>query len=113
MTIFLFLDKNTVVKDSDGLWSLEKLSYEDKAASSNLAFGKDKSLLQKFSCFTSWNNNSKGSENSEYSTDLGFTEKLSPVNNTLYHRHLIHIKIYHLIRILVVINDLNVFNFRF
>ena len=44
MTIFLFLDKcfkalnSDSVKFSDGLWSLEKLSYEDKAVSSNLAF---------------------------------------------------------------------------
>ena len=44
--------------------------------SSNLAFNKDKSPLRRFSCFTSWNNNSKYSKNLEYSIDLGFTEKL-------------------------------------
>ena len=49
MTIFLFLDKclkalnSDAVQFSDGLWSLEKLSYEEKAVSSNLAFIKDKS----------------------------------------------------------------------
>ena len=46
----------------------------DKALSSNLAFIKGKSSRYKFSCFTSRNNNSKGSENSEYSIDLGITE---------------------------------------
>ena len=61
------------VKFSDGLRSLEKLSYEDKADSSNSL--KDKSSLYKFSCFTSWSSNSKGSKNSEYSIDFGFTEK--------------------------------------
>ena len=44
MKIFLFLDKflkafnSDDVKFSDGFWSLEKLSYEDKAVLSNLAF---------------------------------------------------------------------------
>ena len=90
MTIFLFLDKclkalnSDSVKFSDGLWSVEKLSYEDKAVSSNLAFIKDKSSLCKFSCFTSQNSNSKASKNSEYSIDLGFTEKLRPLHNTLF-----------------------------
>ena len=43
MTIFLFLDKclkalnSDTVNFSDGLQSLEKLSYEDKAVPSNLA----------------------------------------------------------------------------
>ena len=79
MTIFLFLNKclkalnSGAVKFSDGVWSLEKLSYEDKAVSSNLAFIKDKSSLGKFSCFTSRNGNSKGSKNSEYSIDSGLT----------------------------------------
>ena len=60
MKIFLFLDKclkalnSDAVKFSDGLWSLEKLSYEGKAVSSNLAYIKDKSSLCKFSCFTSF-----------------------------------------------------------
>ena len=77
MTIFLFLDKCLKALNSDafkfpnGIWSLEKLSYEDKAVSSNLAFIKDKSSLHKFSCFTSRNSNSKGSKNAEYSIDLG------------------------------------------
>ena len=83
MIIFLFLDKclkasNSNVKFSDGLWSQEKNSYDDKSVSSTPAFIKDKSSLHKFSCFTSQNNNSKGSKNSEYSTDSGFTEKLWP-----------------------------------
>ena len=88
MIIFLFLDKclkalnSDSVKFSDGLWSLEKLSYEDKAVSSNLAFIKDKFSLCIFSCFTSRNSNSKGSKNFEYSIDLGFTEKLRPLHHT-------------------------------
>ena len=79
MTGFLFLDKclkalnSDAVKFSDGLWLREKLSYEDKAVSSNLAFIKDKSSSHKFSCLTSWNSNSKGSNNSKYSIELGFT----------------------------------------
>ena len=53
MKIFLFLDKCLKTLDldaaefSDGLWSLEKLSNEDKAVSSNLAFIKGKSSLHK------------------------------------------------------------------
>ena len=83
MTIFLFLHNclkalNSDVKFSDGLWSLEELSYDKKSVSSTLAFIKDKSSPQMFSCFTTHNNNSKGSKNSEYSTNLGFTEKLWP-----------------------------------
>ena len=56
MTMFLFLDKclkalnSDVVKFSDGLLPLEKLSYEDKAVSSNLVFIKGKSSLHKYSC---------------------------------------------------------------
>ena len=90
MTIFLFFDKclealnSDSVKFSDGLWSLEKLSYEDKAVSSNLAFIKDKSSLCTFSCFATRNSNSKGSKNSDYSIYLGFTEKLRPLHNTLF-----------------------------
>ena len=90
MTSFLFSDKclnalnSDAVKFSDGLWSLEKVSYEDKAVSSNLAYIEDKSSLCKFSCFTARNSNSKGSKNSEYSIDLGFTEKLRPLHNTLF-----------------------------
>ena len=70
MKIFLFLDKCLKTLDldavefSDGLWSLEKLSNEDKAVSSNLAFIKGKSSLHKISCFTHRNSNSKGSKNS-------------------------------------------------
>ena len=71
-------------KFSDGLWSLEKLSYEDKAVSSNLAFIKDKSSLHKFSCSTSRKSNSKGSKKSEYAIDSGFIEKLRPLHNTLF-----------------------------
>ena len=94
MTIFLFLEKclkalkSDAVKFSDGLRSLEKLSYEDKAVSSHLAFFKSKSSLHKFSCFTSRNNNSKGSKNSEYSIDLRFTEKMRPLHNTLFSKSL-------------------------
>ena len=90
MTMFLFLDKclkalnSDVVKFSDGLLSLEKLSYEDKAVSSNLVFIKDKSSLHKFSCFTFRNYNSTGGKNSEYSIDLGFTETLRLLHNTLF-----------------------------
>ena len=82
MTVFLFLDKclkalnSDAIKFPDGLQSLEKLSYEDKTVPSNLAFIKDKSSLHILSCFTSRNINSKGSKNTEYSVDLGFTEKL-------------------------------------
>ena len=78
MKIF-FLDKclkalnSDALKFSDGLRSLEKLLYEVKAVSSNLAFVKDKSSLHKFSYFTSRKNNSKGSKNPEYSVDFGFT----------------------------------------
>ena len=65
MTIFLFLGKclktlnSDAAKFSDGLQPLEKLSYEDRAVSSNLAFIKDKYSLRKLSCFTSGNNNFK------------------------------------------------------
>ena len=68
MAIFLFLDKclkalnSDVVKFSGGLQSIEKPSYEEKAVWSNLAFIKDQSWLHKFSCFTSQNNNLKGSK---------------------------------------------------
>ena len=61
MIIFLFLDKclkgfnSDAVQFSDGLRSPEKLSFEDRAVSSNLAFIKNKSLLHKFSCITSRN----------------------------------------------------------
>ena len=71
-------------KFSDGLWSIEKLLYEDKAVSSNLAFIKDKSSPHKFSSFTSQKNNSKGSKKFEYSTDLGFMEKVRPLHNMLF-----------------------------
>ena len=37
-----------VVKLPDGLWSLEKISLEDKAVSTNLACIKNKSSLHKF-----------------------------------------------------------------
>ena len=90
ITIFLFLDKclkalnSDTVKFYNRLWSLEKLSYEDKAVSSNPAFIKDKSSLHKSSCFTTRNSNSKGSKNSEYSIDLRFTEKLRSLHNTLF-----------------------------
>ena len=79
MTIFLFLDKclkalnSDAVKFLDGLRSVEKLSYEEKAVSSNLAFIKDKRSLHRFSCFISRNNNSEVSKNFEYSIDLSFT----------------------------------------
>ena len=82
ITVFLFLDKclkalnSDAAKFSDGLWSLEKLSFEDRAVSSNLA-------QVKSSCFTSRNSNSRVSKNSECSIDLGFTEKLRPLHNTL------------------------------
>ena len=75
-----------VVMFSDGLRPLEKLSYEDKTVSSNLAFIKEKSSLHKLSRFTSQKNNLKSSTNSEYSIDLGFTEKFRR------YRHLIHTK---------------------
>ena len=90
ITIFVFLDKclkalnSEAVKFSDGLWSLEKLLYEDQAVPSNLAFIKDKFSPYKFSCFTSGNSNSKRSKNSDYSIDLGFTENLRPLRNTLF-----------------------------
>ena len=86
--MFLFLDKcrkalnSDPVKFSNGLWSLEKLSYEAKAVSSNLDFSKEKSSLHKFSRFTSQINNLKGSKNSKYSID--FTEKLRPLHNMLF-----------------------------
>ena len=41
-------------------------------------------LQWQFFCFTSRNNNSKGSKNSEYSIDFGFTEKLGPLHNTIF-----------------------------
>ena len=94
ITIFLFLDKclqalnSDAGKSSDGFCSLEKLSYEDKAMSSNLAFIKDKSSLHKFSYFISRNSNSKGSKNSEYSIYFGFTKKLRPLHNTLFSKSL-------------------------
>ena len=65
MTIISFLDKclkalnSDAVKFSDGLGSLEKLSYEDKALSSNLAFIKDKSSLHKRKCADVKTNGSK------------------------------------------------------
>ena len=79
--IFLCLDKclkglnSSVVKFSDGSWSLGKLSYQDQALPSNLAFIKRKSSVHKFFRFTSRNNNPKGSKNSEYLIELGFTER--------------------------------------
>ena len=87
--IFLFLDKclkalnSDAVEFSDGLWSLENFHMGTKLLSSNLAFIKDKSSLHKFSCFTSRNSNLKSCKNPEYSIDLGFTEKLRPLHNTL------------------------------
>ena len=90
ITILLLLDKcfkalnSDAVKFSDGLWSLEKLSFEDKAVSSNLASIKDISSLYNFTCFTSRKSNSKGSKNSDYSIDSGFTEKLRLLHNTLF-----------------------------
>ena len=65
MKIFLVLDKcfktlnSDTFKFSDGLLPLEKISYEEKAASSNLALIKDKSSLHKFSCCMSRNSNSE------------------------------------------------------
>ena len=79
--IFLSLDKclkglnSSAVKFSDGSWSLGKLSYQDQALPSNLAFIKRKSSVHKFFRFTSRNNNPKGSKNSEYLIELGFTER--------------------------------------
>ena len=54
MAVFLFSEKclkalnSDAVTFSDGLLSLEKLSCEDKAVSSNLSFIKDKSSLHRF-----------------------------------------------------------------
>ena len=51
MTRFLCLEKclkalnSDVVKFSDGLWSLEKLSFQGKVMSSDQVFIKDKSTL--------------------------------------------------------------------
>ena len=52
--------------------------------SSNLAFIKGKPLWHKFPCFTSRNNDSKGSKNSEYSIDLGFTENEYTVTDSFH-----------------------------
>ena len=90
ITIFLFLDKCLqalnldAIMFSDGRWSLEILSYEDKAVSSNLAVIKDKSSRRKFSGFKSQNSNLKGSKNSKYSIDVGFTDKLRPLHDILF-----------------------------
>ena len=81
MTKFLFLGKYLKALNSDRvtfldeLRSLGKLSCGDKTVSNNLVFITEKSSLHKISCLTSQKNNSKDSKNSEYSIDLGFTEK--------------------------------------
>ena len=83
---------NSDVKVSDGLRSLEKLSYEDKAVSSNLTFIKTNPHCTSFFCFTSRNNNSKGSKTSEFSISLGFTENLGFCRIRSFQRHVIHMK---------------------
>ena len=79
--IFLFFEKRLRALNSEGIRfsegsrSLEKFWYEVSAVSSSLALIKDISSLHKSSRFMSWNNNSKGSRNSEYSINLGLIEK--------------------------------------
>ena len=65
--IFLCLDKC--------LKGLNSSAVKDQALPSNLAFIKRKSSVHKFFRFTSRNNNPKGSKNSEYLIELGFTER--------------------------------------
>ena len=73
MTMVLFLDKRLRALNSEGVRfsgrsrSLEKFWYEVSAVSSSLALIKNIFSLHKSSPFTSRNNNSKGSKNSEYS----------------------------------------------
>ena len=88
--LYLRVLLSDAVKFSDGLRSLEKLSYEDKTVLSNLLFIKNESSLHKFSRFASRNSNSKSSKHSEYSIDSGFTEKLRPLHTCSFERHLIH-----------------------
>ena len=75
------------VRFSGDSQSLEKFWYEVSAVSSSLASIKDISSLHKSSCFMSWNNNSKGNKNSEYSINPGLTEKLRPLHKTFFFCH--------------------------
>ena len=52
--------------------------------SSGLALIKDIPSLHNSSRFMLQNNNSKGSENSEYSINPGLTEKLRPLHKTFF-----------------------------
>ena len=67
-----------------GSQSLERFWYEVSAVSSSLASIKDKSSLHKSSRFMSWNNNSKGNKNFEYSINPGLTEKLRLLHKTFF-----------------------------
>ena len=74
MIIFLFKDKcfksfnSEAVEFSDGLYSLDKLLYEDKIVSSNLVFIKSKFSLYRFTCFTSRNSKNTLEEYSSKNT---------------------------------------------
>ena len=80
------------VRFSGGSQSLEKFWYEVSAVSSSLALITDISSLHKSSCFMSWNNNSQGNKNSEYSINPGLTEKLRPLHKTFFHHQSIYTK---------------------
>ena len=69
---------------SGGSRSLEKFRYEISSVSSSLVLIKDISSLHKPSRFVSRNNNSEGNKNSEYSINLGLTEKLRPLHKTFF-----------------------------
>ena len=72
------------VRFSGGSQALEKFWYEVSAVSNSLALITDISLLHKSSRFMSWNNNSKGNKNSEYSINPGLTEKLRHLHKMFF-----------------------------
>ena len=72
------------VRFSGGSCSPENFWYEVTAVSSSLVLSKAISSSQNFSLFLSWNNNSKGSKNSEYSINPGLTEKLRTLHKTFF-----------------------------
>ena len=90
MTTFLFFDRRLGAINYEGVTfyggsqSLETFLYEVSAVSNSLSLIKDISSLHKYSLFMLQNNNSKGSENSEYSINSGLTGKVRPLHKIFF-----------------------------